>query len=203
MELPCVVIILTHDNKSTDPERRWMKPYSTNELLHALSTIDYYFRRFWGKRFSKCNKTINKLKNLSDEDLSKKILNRFLKTDNFFDNPYKFFNITGGERIECIKKLLRLDHLNQDEYEHVERLIINSANRFQIPGEPLEAINVLQHSIPNIDVSPIFSRQYRFPPVHKEEITKQADELLKNKIIKPSQSLQFLLFLKNPIIKVT
>ena len=34
---------------------------------------------------------------------------------------------------------------------------------------------------------PTFSRQYRFPPVHKEEITKQVDELLKNKIIKPSQ----------------
>ena len=30
-----------------------------------------------------------------------------------------------------------MDHLNQDEYEHVERLIIKSANRFQIAGEPL------------------------------------------------------------------
>ena len=39
-----------------------------------------------------------------------------------------------------------------------------------------------------VDDSPIFSRQYRFSPVHKEEITKQVDELLKNKIIKPSQS---------------
>ena len=76
------------------------------------------------------------LKNLSYDDLSSKILNRFLKTDNFFDNPCKFFNTTAEERTECIKKLLRLDHLNQDEYEHVERLIINSADRFQIPGEP-------------------------------------------------------------------
>ena len=31
-------------------------------------------------------------------------------------------------------------------------------------------------------------RQYRFPPVPKEELTKQFDELLKNRIIKPSQS---------------
>ena len=65
-----------------------------------------------------------------------------------------------------------MDHLNRDEYEHVERLIINSADRFQIPGETLEATNVLQHSILTTDDSPIFSRQYRFPPVHKEEITK-------------------------------
>ena len=81
-----------------------------------------------------------------------------------------------------------MDHLNQAEYEHVERLIINSADRFQIPRETLETTNVLQHSIPTTDDSSIFSRQYRFPPVHKEEITKQVDELLKNKIIKPSQS---------------
>ena len=74
-----------------------------------------------------------------------------------------------------------MDHLNQDEYEHVERLIINSADRFRIPGEPLEATNVLEHSIPTRVDSPIFSRQYRFPPVHKEEITKQADELSKIK----------------------
>ena len=74
-----------------------------------------------------------------------------------------------------------MDSLNQDEYEQVERLIINSADRFQIPGEPLEATNVLQYSIPTIDDSPIFSRKYRFPPIHKEEITKQVDELLKKK----------------------
>ena len=56
------------------------------------------------------------------------------------------------------KKLLRLDHLNQDEYEHVGRLVINSADRFQIPGEPLGGTNVLQHLIPTIDDSPIVSR---------------------------------------------
>ena len=54
------------------------------------------------------------------------ILNSFLTTDKFFDNPCIFFKITGEERIECMKKLLRLDHLNQEEYEYVERLIINS-----------------------------------------------------------------------------
>ena len=49
------------------------------------------------------------------DSLSEKILNSFFKTDNFFDNPCKFVNITGEERIECIKKRLHLDHLNQVE----------------------------------------------------------------------------------------
>ena len=52
---------------------------------------------------------------------------------------------------------------------------------FQIPGEPFEATIVLQHSIRTVDDAPIFSRQYRFPPVHKQEITRQVDELFKNK----------------------
>ena len=36
MELPCVVIIPTQDNKLTDQKGRWMKPCYTNALLHAL-----------------------------------------------------------------------------------------------------------------------------------------------------------------------
>ena len=111
-----------------------------------------------------------------------------MRTDNSLINSCKFYNVTDEDRAECIQKLLRLDLLNQDEYENVEKLIKNNADRFQIPGEPLEATNVLQHSTPTVDDAPIFSRQYRFPPVHKEEITRQVDESLKNKILKPSQS---------------
>ena len=50
-----------------------------------------------------------------------------------------------------------LFYLNRDEYEHVEKLIKNNADRFQIPGEPLEATNVLQHSISIVDDSDFFN----------------------------------------------
>ena len=109
--------------------------------------------------------------------MASKILNKFLSADNSLINLSKFYNVTDEERVECIEKLLWLDHLNQDQYERVEKLIKNHADRFQIPGEPLEARNALQHSIPTVDDSPTFSRQDRFPPVHKEEITRQVDEL--------------------------
>ena len=93
----------------------------------------------------------------------------------------------------------------REQSENGER--INSADRFQIPGEPLKATNVLQRSIPTIDDFPIFSRQCRFLPVHKEEITKQVDELLKNEIIKPFQSPYntpvWIVPKKNLILKVT
>ena len=122
------------------------------------------------------------------EDFEEPKRNNFSRTDNSLINSCKFYNVTDKDRVECIKKLLRLEHLNQDEYEHVEKLIKINADRFQIPGEPPEATNVLQHSNPTVDDSPIFLRQYRFPPVHNEEITRQVDELLQNKRIKPSQA---------------
>ena len=81
-----------------------------------------------------------------------------------------------------------MDHLNKEEKQHVENLIKKYANRFHIPGEPLGATTVLQHNIPRTDDQRIFSKQYRFPPVHKEEISRQVNELIENKIIKPSQS---------------
>ena len=79
--------------------------------------------------------------------------------------------MTDKQRLECMKMLLRLDHSNKDECEHVDKFIKNNTDRFQISGEPLKATNLLQHSIPTVDDSPIFSRQYRFPTVHKKEIT--------------------------------
>ena len=57
-----------------------------------------------------------------------------------------------------------------------------------MPDKPLEPIDAAMHSIPTVDERPIFSKQYSFPPAHKEKITKQVNELLKNKMIKHSQS---------------
>ena len=74
---------------------------------------------------------LHNFKQKNSEDLSSKILNNFLRTDNSLINSCKFYNVTYEDRVECIKKLLRLDHLNQDEYEHVEKLIKNNADRFK------------------------------------------------------------------------
>ena len=93
-----------------------------------------------------------------------------MRTDNFLINSCKFYNVTDEDGVECIRKLLRLDHLNQDEYEHVEKLIKNNAESFQIPGEPLQASNVSQHSIPTVDDAPILSRQYRIPHFTKKKL---------------------------------
>ena len=110
--------------------KAYIKLANISEISVTISIPAITLEDFEERDFQNVTSQSINLKNLSNDDLSYKILNSFLKTDNFFDNPCKFLNITGEKRMECIKKLLRLDHLNQDEYEHVERLIINSADRF-------------------------------------------------------------------------
>ena len=101
---------------------------------------------------------------------------------------YTEMNNDDEERIRKIKNLLQWDHLNKEEEEHVATLVEEHSDLFHLPGEKLEGTNLVSHQITTTDDQPIHVKQYRFPPVHKEEINKQVDELLKKNIIQPSKS---------------
>lgn len=87
-----------------------------------------------------------------------------------------------------IHSLLRLEHLNHEETEHAKRLIDKHRDLFQLPNEKPSHTNAITHKINTTDDRPINTKQYRFPPVHKNEIDKQVGEMLKNGIIEPSVS---------------
>lgn len=91
-------------------------------------------------------------------------------------------------RKTSVEDLLRLDHLNQEEKESVLQLTRKNADRFHLPGQPLGFTNKIQHQIRTTDDEPVFTKQYRYPPIHKEEIIKQVKELEANGIIEPSNS---------------
>ena len=136
-------------------------------------------------------KQTNTKTNLGDGkefNFSQQIFNDFINQIPKINAYDQSFNISNKNRENSIKELLRLDHLNQEEKQHVENFIQKYADRFHIPGEPLEATNVLQHKIPTTDDHPIFSKQYKILPVHKEEISQEVNELMNIKIIKPLQS---------------
>lgn len=95
---------------------------------------------------------------------------------------------TREERVGEIINLLRHDHLNLEEKEHVFNLVQNHACRFFIPGDTLSSTGVMKHAIRTTDDFPINVKQYRFPPIHKEEINKQVTELLQKDIIELSMS---------------
>ena len=109
--------------------KAYIKFANTIEISVTIAIPAITLENIEERDFQNVTSQSSNLKNLWDDDLSNKILNSFSKTDNFCDNPCKFFNITGEERIECIKKLLRLDHLKQDEYEHVEQYIVQQGGK--------------------------------------------------------------------------
>lgn len=92
------------------------------------------------------------------------------------------------ERVRVIRELLRLEHLNKEESEHVADIINRYSDLFRLPDDKLEFTSVLTHKIITTDNNPIQTKQYRFPPIHKEEIDKQLKDLLDNDVIRPSDS---------------
>lgn len=95
---------------------------------------------------------------------------------------------SGHERAKTVAKLLRLEHLGVEESQHVTRLIEKFSDIFHIPDDKLGHTNAMEHAINTTSDTPIHTKQYRFPPVHKQEIDTQVQALLENEVIKSSTS---------------
>lgn len=91
-------------------------------------------------------------------------------------------------RINEIKKLLRLDHLNPEERKSLLEICQEYHSIFQLDGDTLPETSIIEHSITTTTDIPIASKTYRYPQVHKEEVHKQINDLLDKGIISPSTS---------------
>ena len=78
--------------------------------------------------------------------------------------------------------------MNDEEVSHLIDLVEEFPEVFHLPGDNLQATPNIKHKIPTDDDVPIDTRQYRFPPVHKEEIAKQISAKLSRGIIEFSSS---------------
>lgn len=94
------------------------------------------------------------------------------------------------ERADKIEKQLHLSpDLTEEEFNSIVELCARYQNLFHLEGDKLTHTSVLKHEIIiKKDQSPIHQKMYRHPPIIKEEINKNIQELLKNDIIKPSKS---------------
>ena len=113
---------------------------------------------------------------------SRKIKKIFNKRD------VKIIKEENQNRIETIVNSLRLEHLNITEKQNVIELVRRHSDRFYINGEYLGKTSAIAHKIITSDETPIHERQYRFPPIHREEINKQVNDLLQKDIVTPSTS---------------
>lgn len=76
-----------------------------------------------------------------------------------------------------------MDHLNVEEKANIVSMVTKHLDRFHLSDEKLEITNAIQHSISTIDEVPIHTKQYRYPPIYKEEIDKQVGKLLSDELI--------------------
>lgn len=93
-----------------------------------------------------------------------------------------------AQRRDQVRQLLRLKHLNEEETRHVNDLLERHADLFQLPDEQLSFTNSIEHKIVTVDDRPINVKQYRFPPAHKHEISRQVNDMLEKGVIEASIS---------------
>jgi len=59
------------------------------------------------------------------------------------DPSFENMEINSDNRVQKIKNLLNLNHLNEEEKEHVNQIIRENADRFHLPEEKLQYTNIM------------------------------------------------------------
>jgi hypothetical protein len=91
-------------------------------------------------------------------------------------------------RVKEVLSKLRTDHLNPEEKENLTRLCSQYSDVFYIEGEPLTFTNKVKHCVKTTDDTPIYTKSYRYPFIHREEVRNQITKMLEQNIIRPSES---------------
>jgi predicted aspartyl protease len=85
-------------------------------------------------------------------------------------------------------KNLRLQHLNEEEATLLKNLCEEFKDIFHDEKIPLTFTNRIKHDIKTTDNTPIYTKTYRYPQVHRQEVEKQINKMLSEDIIQPSTS---------------
>lgn len=93
-----------------------------------------------------------------------------------------------SSRMQEVLSKLRTDHLNIEERTNLENLCSEYADIFYLDGEPLSFTNRIKHKINTTDEIPVFTKSYRYPFIHKQEVQDQISKMLRQNIIRPSES---------------
>lgn len=97
-------------------------------------------------------------------------------------------NHHSANQYDLVNKLVRKEHLNNEESESLDKIITEFSDIFYTEGSQLTFTNQTKHSIPTTSDTPINTKTYRFPYVHQQEVKTQIDKMIDQKIIRPSTS---------------
>lgn len=96
----------------------------------------------------------------------------------------------GEERNASINPVseVRINHLNEEEKLKLTKIVKKYREIFYKDGCDLTFTNTIKHEIKTTDTMPIYTKTYRYPQIHKEEVDRQIQDMLKQGIIRPSKS---------------
>nr|CAH7733080.1 unnamed protein product [Callosobruchus chinensis] len=83
---------------------------------------------------------------------------------------------------------VRTDHMNHEEKLAITKLIKEYSDIFHIDGNYLTFTSKIKHHIRTSDEIPVYTKSYRYPEIYRKEVQKQIQQMLEQKIIRPSQS---------------
>ena len=92
------------------------------------------------------------------------------------------------ERKNKLRELIDIDHLPKNQEDLLFKLILEFHSIFYLKGDKLISKITHFHEIQTKPSPPIYTKNYRFPEVHKEEVTRQVNELLKQGVVTASRS---------------
>lgn len=85
-------------------------------------------------------------------------------------------------------KNLQFEHLNSEEKKAIQKICFEYRDIFHCEDIPLSFSNEITHKINLTNDSPIYTKSYRFPEIHKKEVASQISKMLDQGIIQPSTS---------------
>lgn len=95
-------------------------------------------------------------------------------------------NYEPKNRTEKVVNQIRTDHMNSEEKRNILNICKDFKDIFHIDGDTFSFSNTIKHAI---DSPPVYTKNYRYPQVHKAEVKDQIQKLsLAQKIIQSSHS---------------
>lgn len=87
-----------------------------------------------------------------------------------------------------MKNLIRTSHLNAEEEKQIFKLISKFSDVCHTENKKLTFTNAIKHQIRTTDENPVYTKSYRYPHCHKQEVRRQIDKMLEDGIIRHSSS---------------
>jgi hypothetical protein len=99
--------------------------------------------------------------------------------------------VEDANRLAKLREELRTDHLSSEERVSLIKICEEYNDVLHLPGDKLTFTAAAEHAIPTPTIDPtrgINTKPYRIPEIHREEVQKQTEQMLRDGIIAPNTS---------------